>query len=226
MLLRGAKVQQLLLWKLTTPRGKQDWLLGTWHSLTYKDFSAPAQQELQQLLTQVDVLIHEGNIANSSARSIESYQKFDQQLIAMARQFGKETIPLATLSEARLTDRDEQHLLAEQQSRLEAELLAMSDREIEAEWERAFKTQQAYLHAEHDTLLALAQQRSAAEQAFDEKLLNSRHHRWITRITTACEQEAACLISAGYLHLVVDNDTTASIIALLREQGYHVEPHD
>ena len=226
LLLRGAKAQKLLLWSMTSPHGKQDWLLGTWHSLTFNYLAAPTQQALQQLLTQVDVLLHEGIIAKGSAKPIESYQKFDQQLIAMARQLGKETIPLATLTEARQADLDEQHILAEQQAQLRARLTTLSDKEREAEWERVMVAEHAYLQADHDALLLLAQERSAEEKAFDEKLFNTRNRRWVPRIIAACRQEATCLVTAGYLHMLVDNDTTASIITLLREQGYRVEASD
>lgn len=224
---RQEQVQKLLLWQLTTPRGARHQLLGTRHDLTLRDFSASAQHTLHTLLTQVDMLVHEGDIPRYSSAPLESYQQLDHQLIARARQLGKATAPLDSALEQRQASLDQHYILITQ----EAQLDELSDAEIEALFieqlgaqERQFRLTRAYLQAQHAEVTALAR-RSHAEgaEAFGDKLLNTRNHRWITRIIAACAQQTSCLITAGYLHLVVDTDETTSIITLLRERGYRVE---
>lgn len=226
LLLQGKEVQKLLLWKIMTTKGKQHWLLGNLHDITFNYFSTPAQQSLQRLLTQTDVFIHEVNMANDSQRSLASYQKLDQQLITMSRQLGKETVSLDTVLEEiqaySLQLNIRAKLAAKDETLTEAEEEAAFDKLLDLQ-ERLRLVQQAYFQGDHATLLELATQRSAVEKVFDEQLLDTRNRRWITRITAACEQDKTCLISVGLWHLVVDDDKTASIITLLREQGYRVE---
>ena len=225
---RQEQAQKLLLWELTTPRGARHQLFGTRHDLTLRNFSAPAQHTLHSLLTQVDMLVHEGNIPRYSSVPFESYQQLDYQLIARARQLGKATAPLDSALEQRQASLDQHFILVAQ----EAQLDELSDAEIEARFiaqlgaqERQFRLTRAYLHAQHAEVTALARQpRTEGAEVLDDKLLNARNHRWITRIVAACAQQTRCLITAGYLHLVVDTDKTTSIITLLRERGYRVEP--
>lgn len=224
---RQEQVQKLLGWELTTPRGARHQLLGTRHDLTLRDFSLPARHTLHTLLTQVDMLVHEGNIPHHSSAPLASYQQLDHQLIARARQLGKATAPLDSALEQRQASLDQHFILAAQ----EAQLDELRDAEIEALFieqlgaqERQLRLARAYLHAQHAEVTALArQQRTEGAEVFEDKLLNTRNHRWITRIVDACAQQTSCLITAGYLHLVVDNDQTTSIITLLRERGYRVE---
>ena len=228
---REEQVQKLLLWKLTTPQDRQHWLLGTGHDFNLNDFSIPAQEALHNLLLQVDMLIHEGNIPYSNSAPIESYQHLDHQLIARARQLGKETAPLETSLEARQASLEQQHIIDEQEKQLVARLVAMSEMEIEAlfidqlvELEKLFKIRRTYQHADRDKMVELMD--GIIITTLEDRLLNTRNRRWITRITTACEDDTTCLISAGYLHMIFDSATTTSIITSLRERGYRVEPSE
>ncbi len=230
---REEQVQKLLLWKLTTPQDRQHWLLGTGHNFTLNDFSVPAQEALHNLLLQVDMLIHEGNIPYSNSAPIESYQHLDHQLIALARQQGKKTAPLETSLEARQASLDQQQIIDEQQAQLAERFNAMREMEIEAlfidkisELERSLRLIRAYLHADHATMTELEQQRNTVEKAFDDKLLNTRNRRWIERIVAQCEQDVTCLITAGTAHMTFDSRDTTSIITLLRERVYRVEPSE
>lgn len=224
---RQEQVQKPLLWELTTPHGTRHQLLGTRHDLTLRDFSTSAQHTLHSLLTQIDMLVHEGDIAHHSSAPLAAYQQLDHQLIAQARQLGKATTPLDSASEQRQASLDQHYALAAQ----EAQLDELSDAEIEARFieqlaaqERQFRLRRAYLHAQHDALTTLARRpHTEGAQVLEDKLLHTRNHRWITRIVAACAQHTNCLITAGYLHLIVDRDKTTSIITLLREQGYRVE---
>ena len=233
---REEQVQKLLLWKLTTPQGWQHWLLGTWHDFNLNDFSIPAQEALHNLLLQVDILLHEGNITTSQrggmwVHDIPTREKLDHQLIAQARQLGKETAPLDNILEARQASLEQQHIIDEQEKQLVARLVAMSEMEIEAlfidqlvELEKLFKIRRTYQHADRDKMVELMD--GIIITTLEDRLLNTRNRRWITRITTACEDDTTCLISAGYLHMIFDSATTTSIITLLRERGYRVEPSE
>ena len=120
---RQEKVQKLLLWKLTTPQGRQHWLLGTMHAdFNLKYFSVPAQQTLHELLRQVDMLLHEGNIPYGSSSPAEAYQQLEHQLITHARRLNKETAPLDNIPEAIQARRDQLNTEIRYAEQLEARL--------------------------------------------------------------------------------------------------------
>ena len=234
---REEQVQKLLLWEITPSPGKRHWLLGTWHYFSLDDFSAPAQQTLHELLLRADMLIHEGSIPQDEAASVASHQMLDHQLIAKARQMGTKTAPLESPLEAAQAKPDRQRIRAEYQSRLNARIDTMSDTEMAIllstrleELEISFRRDSAYVQGDSAILQELLynriplQERRQDEAGLVDKLLHTPNQSWITKITTACQQNKTCLISAGYQHLLFDDESTTSLITLLRAYGYHIAP--
>ena len=231
-ILQQEKVQKLLLWQLTAPTGKQHYLLGTHHDLTLQYFSSSAHTSLTRLLEKVDVLIHEGIELRTPSLEIAAYSKFDDQVTAMAQQLGKKIMPLENKKELnqdindyrsakivyKMTSEDE-NLTYLDNAAVEAKAAA-----VLAPLEESFKRQRAYLHADHAALIEFGKHITPELEIVYDSLLYVRNHRWLPRIVEQCEQDSTCLITAGHAHMTDDTDHTASIITLLREQGYAVEP--
>ena len=226
---RTHKISQLLLWRMTTPHGQQHWLLGIRHDFKLQDMSTHAQQQLDTLLANIDTLMHEGGASLNTSLAIDAYSKFDQQLIASAAQRGKKIIPLESWQAIqRMRRATKQHVSAlEIAAKIPMEMDnitidAMLTQVIDSH-EHIFKTIQAYVAGNPVMLQELSRARSKELLEHEHIILNKRNHNWLKKITARCKRRETCLIAAGNAHMLVDNDSTTSLITLLHQRGYQVE---
>lgn len=207
---------KLLLWQVTTPLGKQHWLLGTHHSARLGFFSAAGRQQLDTLLAKTDVFMHEGNALG-----------LDRQLIVMAQRRDKKVVPLEDALAMLRATKTVENILAQWESQaktftaaeIEAYLLS-----VVTEWERLLREYQAYLRGDLTAVLALQQQDPNKNSDLHAYIIGERSRNWLPKIIKACRSNETCLIAAGYSHFTLDNEAVTSIIAMLREHGYRVEP--
>ena len=228
---RQEKLAKLLLWKVTTKRGSQHWLLGTNHLIRLGVFSAEARQQLDALMADIDVYIHEGEALTDAFLHVGLYSTLDHQLTIMAQRQGKRVVPLEDSFEMQSI---EASLLATEEKvklQREKQLETISETELEpyilemvGELETVFRRMQAYLRGDLTALMEIDQQDLDRDSEFAEEFLGIRNRNWMPKITKACHSQETCLIAAGYGHFLYDSETVASIITMLREQGYIVEP--
>ena len=210
------KLAKLLLWQVTTPHGKQHWLLGTHHSTRLGFFSAAGQQQLDTLMAEIDVFMHEGN-----ARGL------DRQLIVKAQRQGKKVVPLEdalAITRARMFVGN---ISTQREAQAETSTAADSDADLlstATEWERLFREQQAYLQGDLSAVLALQQKDPNKNSDLHAYVVGERNRNWLPEIIAACNRDETCLVAAGYRHFTLDSEAVVSVITMLREHGYDVEP--
>ena len=228
--LRQEKLAQLLLWKVTTPRGKQHWLLGTDHEIKLGFFSTAARQQLDALVAEIDVHMHEGMALADTSLPIEVYPTLDTQLIVMAQRRGKKVVPLENWREESISTAS---LLSEQVNEFAnqrqwgtfsaAETEACCLEEVGAQ-EALFRETLAYLRGDHATLLELySDWQFPVSDNIKKYLLDVRNRNWMQKITAACRSRETCLVVAGYAHFIHDSEAAASIITMLRKLDYGIE---
>ena len=239
---RKGELAKLLLWEITTPRGRRHWLLGVDHYIRLGSFSAATRQQIDALVADIEVYVHEGKDFSDTSLPIEQYLTIDHQLIVMAQRQDKKVVPLENWLDSSIASAS---ILKEQLKgfnnllQLARQLETSSDAEIKAEIEAAieadvledidemetmFRERQAYLHGDHEALLGFHQDgKWHLPDGLNEDLLNSRNREWLPKIRKVCKSSKTCLIVAGYGHFLYDREDVASIITMLRELNYRVE---
>lgn len=221
------KLVKMLLWQVTAPRGQQYWLLGIHHFTRLGFFSAAGRQQLDTLIAEIDVFMPEGDALLDTSWPLAQYPKLDQQLTVMAQRHGKKVVPLEDAFAMLRATTFVENISLWQESQAESFTAA----EIEAyllstvtEWERLLREQQAYLRGDLTALLALQQQDPHKNSDWNAYLIGERNRNWLPKIIQACHRDATCLIATGYSHFTLDSEAVTSVITMLREHGYRVEP--
>ena len=230
------KIEKLLLWRMIDPQGKQHWLFGAMHNLTFANFAEEARLQLERIIDAAAIIMHEhlGEGLVQTLLDIEDYEraisvgKLDDQIVARGMHGGKKIAPLETVVDMIMIQAQlEQEKPSRTLSRfatVPAYILSLFhtvEREAAARvasLELGFAVIGAYVTADVSKMRVDAKRLELISND-----IGSRNHLWLDRIVTQCEQNTTCLIVAGHGHMTHDSKKVKSIITLLRERGFTIE---
>ena len=237
------QIEKLLLWKMIDPQGKQHWLFGTIHHLTFANFTPQARAQLEQLIDASSAILHEnvqaGSIDLAQAlldsmgydEMIDKLVQLDGQIIARGIYRHKKIVALEDPYD-RLIIRNKlaklRRILFYKVSRLRFLFKKEIPREqvahaIVEDLAKHLSALTAYRTADVSALNLGEFIPNITSDDINARILNARNHLWLDRIITQCEQNDSCLIVAGHAHMTHDSKNIKSIITLLRERGFIIE---
>lgn len=189
-------IDKPLLWQIRDPSGQRHGMLATIHNLSLNSFSSTAQTAINNEIAHAQVLLSEtGQIGTISLDSQINLIGVNKQLVAL------DTHTVQAPIEIKTEIADHRDPIASYVEFLEnIELFHISYRE--GNWQK------------------MSELAGKIYQNPDLYQINTRNHQWLERIIDNCHQP--CFITAGSIHMLLDNEVTTSIISLLRQRGFEI----
>lgn len=231
------QIEKLLLWRITDPQGKQHWMFGTMHYLTFDNFAREARLQLEKIIDTAGIIMYkydyedEINLLrrqlNNSGyeQTISEAATMEQQIMARGVYNDKMMIELENfhhdISIFKAVNAATRLLSASAPDFLKYIFSSEKQRVArQIEWlEGALAMKSAYLTADTSKMKSY----SLIRYAHRALKPNDYHHLWIDKIVSQCQLMDNCLIVAGHGHMTYDTKKQKSIITLLRERGFTVE---